>query len=99
MSSQMEKIMTAKNKNQIEDKLQSSIRTAQKRLAGFLTRHFNKLSNSAQKLVLLLFGLAVGSVCVLLIAQSLWSDGNRDLLLFNDITTPEKKQIPIAIAP
>src|SRR5690606_19467341 len=50
--------------------------------------------NNVQKMLLLLFALAAGSVCVLLIVQSLWGEGNRDRFPFNEITTPEKIHIP-----
>lgn len=81
-------------KNHIESKLRSRIQAAQKRLAGFLNEHFNKLSKGTQKVVLILFGLAIGSVCVLLIIQSLWSEGNRPLVPVNDISIPEKIHFP-----
>ena len=81
-------------KNPIENKLRNRIQAAQKRLAGFLNKHFNRLSNNTQKILLLLFGLAAGNVCVLLIVQSLWGEGNLELFPVNDIALPEKIYSP-----
>lgn len=81
-------------KNHIENKLRNRIQAAQKRLAGFLNKHFNRLPNGTQKVVLIPFGLAIGSVCVMLIVQSLWGEGNRSLLPFNDTILPEKIHLP-----
>lgn len=86
--------MTSKNIDHIENKLRNRIQRAQKMVAGFLSSHFNKLSNNAQKMLLLLFGLAAGGVCVLLIVQSLWGEENRVFFPFNDITIPEKIHFP-----
>lgn len=88
-------MMTAKNKNHIENRLRSRIQVAQKWLAGFLNRHFNKLSNNIQKMVLLFFGLAAGSACVFLIAQSLWGEGNHTTFHINKITVPENTPVPM----
>lgn len=89
-----EKSTTAKNKNHIESKLQNSIQAAQKRGAVFLNRNFNKPSEGAQKVILLLFGLGAGSICFLLIIQSLKGGNEQKILQVNEITVPENIQSP-----
>ena len=76
------------------EKIGTSFQMAWERVADYLDRHFNGLSITARKMILLVFGLSVGTICVLSITGSIWNNNDNVYFPADQITIPKDIRTP-----